>query len=170
MTRQVQILKDKFSQSLGLPFQELLPSSVIGQALKELKIRYKQRLFDPIVTLWAFLSQVLDTDKTCHNAVSKIIAYLAGEGVKIPSTDTSAYCQARSRLPEKLLEKLFSQAAQNLDEKVTGEHLWTGRNLLVIDGSTVSMPDTVENQKAYPQPKTIDRWMRISYCQNRCDI
>ncbi|MDZ4877466.1 MAG: hypothetical protein CLLPBCKN_006901 [Chroococcidiopsis cubana SAG 39.79] len=46
------------------------------------------------------LSQVLDTDKTCHNAVSKIIAYLAGEGVEIPSTDTSAYCQARSRLPE----------------------------------------------------------------------
>ncbi|MDZ4877467.1 MAG: hypothetical protein CLLPBCKN_006902 [Chroococcidiopsis cubana SAG 39.79] len=54
MTRRVQILKDKFSQSLGLPFQELLPSSVIGQALKELKIRYKQRLFDPMVTLWAF--------------------------------------------------------------------------------------------------------------------
>jgi hypothetical protein len=75
VTRRVQILKDKFSQSLGLPFQELLPSSVIGQALKELKIRYKQRLFDPMVTLWAFLSQVLDTDKTCHNAVSKIIAY-----------------------------------------------------------------------------------------------
>lgn len=154
MTRQVQILKDKFSQSLGLPFQELLPSSVIGQALQELKIRYKQRLFDPIVTLWAFLSQVMDTDKTCHNAVSKIIAYLAGSGLEIPSTDTSAYCQARSRLPEKLLEKLFSQSAQNLEEKVTTEHLWCGRNVLVVDGSTVSMPDTVENQKAYPQPKS----------------
>jgi len=154
VTRRVQILKDKFSQSLGLPFQELLPSSVIGQALKELKIRYKQRLFDPIVTLWAFLSQVLDTDKTCHNAVSKIIAYLAGEGVEIPSTDTSAYCQARSRLPEKLLEQLFGQSAQNLEAKVTTEHLWCGRSVKVIDGSTVSMPDTVENQKAYPQPNT----------------
>lgn len=103
--------------------------------------------------MWAFLSQVLDTDKSCHNAVSKIIAYLTGEGVEIPSTDTSAYCQARSRLPEKLLEKLFSQAAQNLEEKVTTEHLWCGRNVKLIDGSTVSMPDTIENQKAYPQPK-----------------
>ncbi|MDZ7969794.1 MAG: hypothetical protein RM368_33445 [Nostoc sp. DedSLP03] len=42
------------------------------------------------------LSQVLDTDKTCHNAVSKIIAYLAGEDVEVPSTDTSVYCQARA--------------------------------------------------------------------------
>jgi hypothetical protein len=103
----VQILKDKFNQSLGLPFKELLPTSVIEQAMKELNIRYYQRLFDPVVTLWAFLSQILDSDKSCHNTVSKIIAYLAGLGVEIPSTDTSAYCQARSRLPETLLQKLF---------------------------------------------------------------
>ena len=96
----------------------------------------------------------MDTDKSCHNAVSKIIAYLTGEGVEIPSTDTSAYCQARSRLPEKLLEKLFNKSGQNLEEKVTTEHLWCGRNVKVIDGSTVSMPDTVENQKVYPQPKS----------------
>lgn len=86
--------------------------------------------------------------------MSKIIAYLTGFGVEIPSTDTSAYCQARSRLPEKLIEKLFSQTAQSLEEKVRAEHLWCGRNVKVIDGSTVSMPDTVENQLCYPQPKT----------------
>ena len=153
MTNRVTILKDKFNQSLGLPFRELLPSSVIVQALTELKIKYYRRLFDPVVTLWTFLSQVLDTDKTCHNAVSRVIAYLANESVEVPSTDTSAYCQARTRLPEKLLEKLFGQAGQSLEEKVTTEYLWCGRNVKVIDGSTVSMPDTVENQKAYPQPK-----------------
>lgn len=60
MTLRVQILKDKFNQSLGLPFQELLPECVIMQALVELNIKYKRRLFDPFVTLWAFLSQVLD--------------------------------------------------------------------------------------------------------------
>jgi Transposase DDE domain len=154
VTLQVQILKDKFNQSLGLPFKELLPESAIKLAISEVKIKYKKRLFDPFITLWAFLSQVLDSDKTCHNAVSKIIAHLAGSDVEIPSSDTSAYCQARARLPEKLLEKLFSYSAQKLEEKVTQEHLWCGRNILVIDGSTVSMPDTVENQKEYPQPST----------------
>jgi len=154
VTLRVQILKDKFNQSLGLPFKELLPTSVIEQVMKELNVKYYRRLFDPIVTLWAFLSQVLDTDKSCHNAVSKIIAHLAEEEVEVPSTDTSAYCQARARLPEKLLEKLFNFSAQSLEEKVTTEYLWCGRNVKVIDGSTVSMPDTVENQKEYPQSST----------------
>ena len=93
--------------------------------------------------------------------MSKIIADLAESEVEVPSlrdalrtTDTSAYCQARSRLPEKLLEKLFNSSVQNLEKKVTQENLWCGRNVKVIDGSTVSMPDTVENQKEYPQPSS----------------
>ena len=104
----VKILKDKFTQSLGLPFQELLPESEIRKIIDELQIKYRCRLFDPFV-IWAFLSQVLDVDKSCHNTVSRVIAYLVNEGVEIPSTDSSAYCQARSRLPEKLLEKLFGR-------------------------------------------------------------
>jgi hypothetical protein len=154
VTLRVQILKDKFSQGLGLPFKELLPESAIKQAISELKIKYKKRLFDPFVTLWAFLTQVLDSDKTCHNAVSKIVAHLAEQEVEVPSTDTSAYCQARARLPENLLEKLFNSSAQNLEKEVSQEKLWCGRNVKVIDGSTVSMPDTQENQKEYPQPSS----------------
>ncbi len=97
MTLRVQILKDKFSQGLGLPFKELLPESAIKLAISELKIKYKKRLFDPFVTLWAFLSQVLDTDKTCHNAVSKIIAHLAESEVEVPSTDTPNFSQERKK-------------------------------------------------------------------------
>jgi hypothetical protein len=150
----VKILKEKFVQTVGLPFQELLPESAIQQVINELKIKYRCRLFDPFVTLWAFLSQVLDPDKSCHNVVSRVISYLASEKVELPSTDSSAYCQARSRLPEELLQKLFVKAAQNLSEKVTTEYLWCGRTVKVIDGSSVSIPDTVENQKAYPQPSS----------------
>lgn len=109
MTNRVKILKEKFSTSWGLPFQSLLPESVIQEIIDELKIKYRCRLFDPFVTLWAFLSQVLDVDKSCHNTVSRVITYLMGEKVEIPSTDTSAYCGARSRLPEELLAKLFSK-------------------------------------------------------------
>ena len=114
---------------MGLPFQDLLPESTIEEILQELKIKYRQRLFDPFVTLWAFLSQVLDTDKSCHNAVSRVIAWLAAEDAEIPSVDTSAYCQARKRLPEKLLQRLFSRVAQNIEQKTTEEHLWCGRHV-----------------------------------------
>ena len=32
--------------------------------------------------------------------------------------------------------------------------VWRGRSVKLIDGTTVSMPDTKENQKKYPQSKT----------------
>jgi hypothetical protein len=153
LPNRVQILKQKFTQGWGLPFRDLLNESMIAEALKAEEVRYRRRLFDPFVTLWTFLSQVLD-DKTCHNAVSRVIAWLAVENAEIPSVDTSAYCQARKRLPEKLLQRLFGQVAQGLENQVTSEHLWCGRHVKVIDGSTVSMPDTPTNQKAYPQPSS----------------
>jgi len=154
VSKSVKVLKQKFTQSLGLPFQELLPSSVIEEYLAELNIKYRQRLFDPICTLWAFLSQVLDVDKSCHNAVSRVISYLVDSGVQLPSTDTSAYCQARQRLPEQLIQKLFGKVAIGLESLVQEKHLWCGRKVKVIDGSTLSMPDTPGNQKEYPQPNS----------------
>ena len=150
----VQVLVDKFTSSLGLPFQELLPESFLADAIDEEKIKYRHRIFSPMVTIWAFLSQVLDTDKTCHNAVSRIIAWLAGEGLEIPSEDNSAYCQARKRLPEKLLQKLFIEVGNKLESKTTPQQNWCGRHVKVLDGSSISMPDTIENQKAYPQPSS----------------
>lgn len=52
------------------------------------------------------------------------------------------------------MERLFNDSAQNLEKKVNQEKFWCGRNVKVIDGSTVSMPDTQENQKEYPQPSS----------------
>ncbi len=119
-----------------------------------LGIKYRHRIFDPFVIIWAFLSQVLDPDKTCHNAVSRIISWLASENVELPSQDIGGYCQARKRLPEKLFSFLFNSVADSLEKKANDFQLWCGRHIKVIDGSTASMPDTVENQKAYPQPSS----------------
>ena len=55
---------------------------------------------------------------------------------------------------ETFVKKLFSQSSQNLEKEVQSEELWCGRRVQVFDGSSVSMPDTPENQKAYPQPTT----------------
>jgi hypothetical protein len=50
MPKRVQILKHKFSTSIGLPFKDLLPEAAITEVISELKIKYRCRLFDPIVT------------------------------------------------------------------------------------------------------------------------
>jgi hypothetical protein len=151
MPKKIEILKQKFTKSVGLPFQELLPESTIIEVLKAEKIQYRDRLFNPIVTLWAFLSQVLDSDKSCSNAVSRIITWLTSEGVQPPSTDTGGYCKARMRLSEKLLQRLLHLTGWGLEAKASGSQLWCGHHVKLLDGSSVSMPDTAQNQKAYVQ-------------------
>ena len=83
--------------------------------------------------------------------MSRIIAYLVGEGQERPSENTGAYCRARKKLPELLFKKLVDISAENLEKEVDKKFLWHGRHVKSIDGSSVSMADTEENQKAYPQ-------------------
>ena len=63
----------------------------------------------------------------------------------------SAYCQARARLPERLLEKILHVSAQAADRGVAPSEFLQGRVVKVMDGSTLALPDTPENQKMYPQ-------------------
>jgi hypothetical protein len=151
MPNRVEILKQKFAQSVGLPFRDLLPESTIIKALEAEKVKYRNRLFNPIVTIWAFLSQVLDSDKSLQNAVSRVIAWLAEAGEAIPSTDTGGYTKARIRLPEGLLKRLLGKTAQGLEDQAEPQDLWCGRHVRICDGSSVLMSDTPENQAVYPQ-------------------
>ena len=151
MPNRVEILKQKFANSVGLPFGEILPEDSIREALEAEKVKYRSRLFNPIVTLWAFLSQVLDTDKSLQNAVSRVIAWLAAAGEAIPAADTGGYSKARKRLPEKFLLRLLGKTAQGLEKQIETEDLWCGRYVKLCDGSSVLMSDTPLNQAEYPQ-------------------
>ncbi len=75
MPNRADILKQKFQDSLALPFEQVLPEAVIQKVLKEQGVSYRQTLYTPIVTLWAWMSQVLDSDKSLSNAVSRVIAW-----------------------------------------------------------------------------------------------
>lgn len=151
----VAILRQKFEQSIGLPFADILPESEIEQTLLEVGVSYRKRLFCPIVTLWAWLSQVLDKDKSCKKAVSRVDSYLVASGHTPPSTNTGAYCKARKRIPENFLLRLMRKMGLRLHHlKPAPEFLWCGRRVAVFDGSTLTMADTQKNQRKYPQPKS----------------
>jgi hypothetical protein len=149
-----QALIQKLTNCWEFSFQELLPRATIEDIFKEIGIKYRKRIYHPIVIVWSFIFQVLNPDRSCQNAVSKIIAYMAEENLKTPSVNTSAYCKARKRLPEELFKKLLDRSGEKLEKEVNKKNLWRGRCVKSIDGSTVSMPDTIENQKAYPQPSS----------------
>jgi hypothetical protein len=108
-------------------------------------------LFSPLVTLWVFLAQVLAPDGSCRAALARFLAWRAARGLPPCSADTSAYCKARGRLPEGLLARLTRDTGRRLQDEAPPAWRWEGRTVKVVDGSTVSMPDTPENQAAYPQ-------------------
>lgn len=124
----------------------------LQEALSTLNLEFRERIFSPLVTFWMFLSQVLSDAGSCQEMVARALAGLWISEGREASPGNSAYCQARKRLPESSLEKLAQTTAAQLERQVREEHLWMGRQVRIVDGSSVSMPDTLENQTAYPQP------------------
>ena len=130
-------------------FGPWLPATLLAPTAKGINSR--QRLYPLPLTFWAFLSQVLSPGSACREVVRKVQAWYAPQG-KVLDSGTSAYCQARNRLPLACLTELHHTLADKLSARLTTPELWLGRRVKVVDGTGVSMPDTKANQKAWPQP------------------
>ena len=148
--RQVSFLRQQFLQDGNLPFTDVLSVEVVSQALTVIGARWNDRIFTPLVTLWVFLGQVLSADPSCRAAVARLIADRVSRGLRPCSSETGAYCQARKRLSERFFSIVAFLVGRKLDASVDPQWLWKGRRVYLFDGSTVSMPDTVENRKEYP--------------------
>ena len=147
----VQKYRRQMVEDQDLCFTELLPKEQVNAAIKRHQVRFRQRLYTPLVTIWTFLYQVLAPDQSCRAAVARLLAFLCLGGDDSRSAKTDPYCKARQRLPEKLLADLARSSGCDLQHQVPPTGLLDGRPIKIADGTTVSMPDTPENQKAYPQ-------------------
>ncbi len=109
----------------------------------------RDRIYSLRRTFFAFLYQVLNPDCPCREIVRQVQALFGLHGQSPVDECTSAYCQARKRLPLDTLQRLrvaLAAAAQKTAQ------LWHGLRVILIDGTTSSLPDTPKNQRAYPQP------------------
>src|SRR5689334_15880083 len=147
----LETVRARFTSSQGLPFAEVLTEASILQVLDEHKVEYRDRVFGPITTLWGFLSQVLSDDHSCRDAVARVIAHRAASGLEPCSPNAASYCNARARLPTGVLRALAKRTARQLQDGLPQAWKWNGRDAYIADGSHVSMPDTPQNQAAYPQ-------------------
>jgi hypothetical protein len=148
--QQVRVLRRQFLQDGDLPFTDVLTEGVIAQTLDTLS-GWLDRIFSPLVTLWVFLGQVLSADHSCRAAVARLLAHRLARGQRPCSAETGAYCQARRRLPESFFADVACSVGRALDDRAERRWLWQGRRVYLFDGTTVTMPDTPENQAAYPQ-------------------
>jgi hypothetical protein len=135
-------------------FGEFVPKALLGPSADGLNSR--QRLFPQLITFWAFLAQVLERGSSCRDALRRITAWMQFEspGSPSPSTQTGGYCGARGRLPDATLEAIGDHMADQLERNLPDDELWLGRRVKIVDGTTASMPDTQENQEAWPQQRS----------------
>jgi hypothetical protein len=136
----------------GLAFSDLLPAQRVETALLKEGIDWRHKVFTPLVTLWTFLAQVVSADRCCRAAVAKVLAWRIGSGHRLGQPTTGGYCKARARLTERLPRRLAREIGSQLHRQAPDAWLWNGRRVKVVDGTTLSMPDTKANQKQYPQP------------------
>jgi hypothetical protein len=153
--RHVQSELEQLRSSEGLPFRRLLDPARFQAALDRANVVFRRRVYDPLTTLLAFLSQaVASKESSCEDAVSRVLAERVGNNQKACSTDTSSYCKARARLPEQMISDLARETGQDATRQALPKWLWKGRQVKIVDGSTVEMPDTAENQAEYPQSRS----------------
>src|SRR3954449_6897498 len=121
--QQARFLRRQFLQDGDLPLTDVLTEDVIAGALAAVG-DWLDRIFSPLVTLWVFLGQVLSADHSCRAAVARLIAHRVARGQKPCSARTGAYCQARSRLPERFFSKVACAVGRALDDGADRRWLW----------------------------------------------
>ena len=145
---------EPFIQSDGLPFSDVLNAEWIQRIFREENALFGQDdIFSTEIVLWAFLAQTLRDGKgaACAAAVADIATYTLQTGQRPPSGDTGDYCRARAKLSLPALRRLVVESARQLECDADASWLWKGLHAKLVDGFTFTMPDTPENQEAFPQ-------------------
>lgn len=126
--------------------------SEVAQFLKPEHIRalcdavgyvWRERILDPVTTVHLFVLQILHGNTACSHVPRLGAVPCSGE----------AYCQARQRLPLRVLRDLLRALSQHLGvSNLLDDGRWHGHRTFLVDGSAASMPDTPELQKEFGQP------------------
>ena len=96
------------------------------------------RLFDFATTVQGFLWQVLQGQAPCREVVQQAQATRGTQNAKIPDSGTAAYFQARAKLPRTRLNRINDAPLEKLAGWVRPRELWCGREVKLLDGTSVS--------------------------------
>ena len=142
---------DSLEQLYGL-FGDLIPAKLLETT--ESGSNSRSRSLPPRVTFWAFVAQVMTPGTSCREIVRKVEAWWRwAHKDRTGSLSSSAYIQARARLDKEVLGLIAGQIRLTLERNTLKSEQWLkGRPVKIVDGTSISMPDTEDNQKVWPQP------------------
>ena len=146
-------------------FFNLLTGPQLLDRLDGLLPDHRERLFPPTETLSMFLAQVLSADGSCRHAVDDAAVKRLIAGLTPHSTNTSAYCQARARRPLDLISTLARETGTLMADGAPDWWQWRARRVRLVDGTTVTLADTEENQAKDPQLKSQKAGLGFPLCR-----
>lgn len=151
--QQIEHFKKSFLQTPDLGFDDFFPADSIADIIENTPHK-RSSVFTPLVTLKAFIFQVLSDDGSCKQAVAGVLSDRINDEKLANTINTGPYCRARERLPLKQLNEAAIRVALNLHQQIPSIFRFKGYNVVLADGVIVQMPDTPENQTDYPQPSS----------------
>ena len=149
--KQVKQMCAQFGQWGGEALNNVLGAEVVLESMRRHVGAFRQRVYSPLSTLQLFVQQVLDADGACQDAVARGLSERVSAGKQPCSLNTAAYCRGRGRLSLEWMVELGWQVGRRLEQALPAQWRWRGRPVKLLDGTTVRMPDTPENQAVYPQ-------------------
>jgi hypothetical protein len=146
-----------FLQADGLSFRDVLTAERIQEIAAQEQVSFgtgDTDVYSVPVTLWAFLSQVASASKSCVTAVARVLVLLNTLGRRACHAGSGAYCKARAKLSEAFLQRLACEVGCQLEDEASDGWRWHRHRVVLVDGATLSMPDTLANQQVYPQSRS----------------
>jgi hypothetical protein len=147
---QIDSFKMSFLHGQKLPFNDFFPAETIEAIIAHTPHK-RTSVFSPLITLQAFIFQVLSDDCSCKLAVAGVLVDRISHGQSANSINTGPYCKARQRLSLTQMSQAVATTGSRLHQQCTMAWLWHGLNVVLADGTTVLMPDTPKNQAVFPQ-------------------
>lgn len=139
------------STTNSFSFFNLLTSDSLFEKLERLLPVHRERLYPPTETLSMFLAQAMSADRSCQHIVNQAAVQKIAGGMSAGSSQSGGYCRARKRLPENMVSALTQEVDQLIDQHTPSDWRWKSRRVRLVDGTTLTMPDTKDNQTRFPQ-------------------
>src|SRR5437660_5886246 len=108
-----------------------LAPATIRQACRAAGHTWRSRRLDPVTTVHLFILQILHGNTACSHLPRLVAQHFTA----------SAFCQARTRLPLGVWQRLLRRTAAVCEQTTHHEGQWRGHRTFLIDGSSFSMPD-----------------------------
>lgn len=151
------LLSRSFAFRPGTTFTGLLKPSFFQAPADEHHVLFgqgKSDTYNPPVTTWAWLTQVLSPVKSCVAASARVLVLCASLGRPLPSANPGAFCKARAKLPAAFLKDLTLSLGRSVERNALPYWRWKRRPVKFADGALLQLPDTPENLQKYPQQRS----------------